>query len=414
MQFNKSYRLLRYLNRGHSSLTCHVLGGLAWFGAWVFTQSITLAGLMRREFVRDDFRLAFRRAAWFARHIFPKLDFFEDPFFDFTMETNAGQRRELERFVNRYRKKLSRSAYLSDMLYIRAANIHGQLEEASQGLYPHDAVIEFYDNADEVLAALASPPPADEQSGKERKDDFSKTDAVTALKDLAETLPLERWPWYVVSGTFLGLHRDGGFLAHDYDIDVGIHGEQISVDDLVELLAASPRFVTKKVDLHIEITQDDEGLLHLVKVPALVKLIHENGLNLDVFIHYTENGRCWHGSIIHRWENSPFELEKRELEGVPVYAPKDADRYLTENYGDWRTPVKEFDCTTGTPNLVVSRNFLSVALFLKRLAVFSEFDGKQAGKLRGTLINSGVLEVQGECLSVVRSFESGVQLKGVA
>src|SRR5690554_2521976 len=414
MQFNKSYRLLRFLNREHSSLTCHLLGVLAWFGAWMFTQSITLAGLMRREFVRDDFRLAFRRAAWFARHIFPKLDFFEDPFFDFTMETNCGQRPELERFVNRYRKNLSRSAYLSDLLYIRAANIHGQLEQAGQGLYPQDAVIEFYDNADEVLKALASPPSADDQSGKERKDDFSKTDALAALKDLADTLPLESWPWYLVSGTFLGLHRDGGFLAHDYDIDVGIHGEQISVDDLVKVLAASPRFVTKKVDLHIEITQDEEGLLHLVKVPALVKLIHENGLNLDVFIHYTENGRCWHGSIIHRWENSPFELEKRELEGVPVYAPKDADRYLTENYGDWRTPVKEFDCTTGTPNLVVSRNFLSVALFLKRLAVFCETDEKQAKKLSSTLKASGVIVGDSAGWRVVRTFSEENPVLGAA
>jgi len=414
MQFNKSYRLLRYLNRGHSSLTCHVFGGLAWFGAWVFTQSTTLAGLMRREFVRDDFRLAFRRAAWFARHIFPKLDFFEDPFFDFTMETNASQRRELERFVKRYRNKLSRSEYLSDILYIRAANIHGQLEEAEQGLYPHDAVVEFYDNADEVLESLASPPPHDEQSGKERKDDFSKADAVTALRDLANTLPLDKWPWYVVSGTFLGLHRDGGFLAHDYDIDVGIHGEDISVDELVEVLAASPNFVTKKVDLHIEITQDEDGLLHLIKVPALVKLIHENGLNLDVFIHYTENKRCWHGSIIHRWENSPFTLIKRELEGVPVYAPEDADRYLTENYGDWKTPVKDFDCTTGTPNLVVSRNFLSVALFLKRLAVFCESDAKQARKLSSTLNASGVMVPAGSGWRVVRSFCMERKVLGVA
>src|SRR5690554_1752591 len=66
MQFNKSYRLLRYLNRHHSAFSRHLLGGLAWLGAWLFTQSVVLAGLMRRDFIRDDFRLAFRRAAWFA------------------------------------------------------------------------------------------------------------------------------------------------------------------------------------------------------------------------------------------------------------------------------------------------------------------------------------------------------------
>lgn len=412
MQFNKSYRLLRYLNRHHSAFSRHTLGGLAWLGAWLFTQSVVLAGLMRRDFIRDDFRLAFRRAAWFARHIFPKLDFFEDPFFDFTMETNATQQKHLERFVQRYLGSLSHSVYLTDMLYLQAARIHDSLDNAPSGLYPHDDVVEFYNTADSVLESLATPSTLEQGAGKERKDDFSRVDAITALKDFADALPLDDWRWYVVSGTFLGLHRDGGFLAHDYDIDIGIHGEQIDVTRLVDTLAAHPKYVTKKVDLHIEITQDEEGLLHLEKVPALVKLIHENGLNLDVFIHYTENGRCWHGSVIHRWENSPFELVRTELEGVAVNAPADADRYLTENYGAWRTPVKEFDCTTGTPNLVVSRNFLSVALFLKRLAVFCESDSPQAEKLKQMLINSGVIAEQGDGLSVIRSFEKRTELKG--
>ena len=406
MQLNKSYRLLRYLNRHHSAFSRHILGGLAWLGAWLFTQSLVLAGLMRRDFIRDDFRLAFRRAAWFARHIFPKLDFFEDSFFDVTMEVNAAQLNQLERFVTRYRRSLSRSVYLTDMLYLQAAKIHGKLSDAPSGLYPHDDVSKFYDMADSVLESLSISPSLVQGAGKERKDDFSKVDAVKALADFSEALPLDIWEWYLVSGTFLGLYREGSFLAHDYDIDVGIHGEKIDVKRLIDTLATHPNFVTKKVDLHIEITQDENGLLYLKKVPALVKLIHDNGLNIDVFIHYTENDSCWHGSIIHRWENSPFDLVRSDLEGVAVNVPADADRYLTENYGDWKTPVKEFDCTTGTPNLVVSQNFLSIALFLKRLAVFSESDGKQATKLRRTLINSGVVLEQAACLCVVRSFET--------
>lgn len=412
MQFNKSYRLLRYLNREHTAFSRQLFGALAWMGTWLFTRSVALAGLMRREFVRDDFRLAFRRAAWFARHIFPRLDIFDDPFFDFTMETTRHQQEQLERFVHRYRRKLSPAVYLTDLLYIQAANLHWDIEQRPSGLYPHEQVVEFYNTADQALSALATPPPADGSGETERKDDFSKSDAIKALADLAAALPLDQWPWYVVSGTFLGLHRDGGFLAHDYDIDVGINAEDISIPELIEVLERQPMFVTKKVDEHIEIVQSEDGLLHLTRVPALVKLIHSNGLNLDVFIHHTEQGACWHGSIIHRWENKPFDLVKRELEGVPVYAPADADQYLTENYGDWKTPVKDFDCTTGTPNLVVSRNFLSVALFLKRLAVFCETDGKQAEKLRRTLLAGDVIEEKDGMLRVVRTFERDKKMQG--
>src|SRR5690554_8211273 len=103
MQFNKSYRLLRYLNRHHSAFSRHLLGGLAWLGAWLFTQSVVLAGLMRRDFIRDDLRMAFLETARFARHIFPKLDFFGAPYCDFTRQINAAQQNQLERFVKRYR-----------------------------------------------------------------------------------------------------------------------------------------------------------------------------------------------------------------------------------------------------------------------------------------------------------------------
>ena len=46
MQFNKSYRLLRYLNRSHSRVSRYGLGALAWLGTLAFTRSATLAGLM--------------------------------------------------------------------------------------------------------------------------------------------------------------------------------------------------------------------------------------------------------------------------------------------------------------------------------------------------------------------------------
>jgi hypothetical protein len=45
---------------------------------------------------------------------------------------------------------------------------------------------------------------------------------------------------------------------------------------------------------------------------------------------------------------------------------------LTENYGDWRTPVKEFSCSTGTPNLTVVSNFYSISFFLRRLVFITQ------------------------------------------
>ena len=53
--------------------------------------------------------------------------------------------------------------------------------------------------------------------------------------------------------------------------------------------------------------------------------------------------------------------------------------------------MTEFNCTTGTPNLVITRSFRSVALFLTRLAHFAVRDRAQYDKLRATLVAGGVL-----------------------
>ncbi|MGM0565006.1 MAG: hypothetical protein ACQES2_11790 [Pseudomonadota bacterium] len=390
MELHKSYKLIRFLNRSHSPLLCRGYAAAAWLGAMAITRSPLLARHLADEFARGDFRLSFRRAGWYARHFSPALDWFDDPFFDFTMGTGPDERRAMAAFLRRQANKQHPAVALSDQLYLQAADIHAELEYHVNGSV-EDLIEHYYDTADTLLSRLPRGPVQSTSAKVERTPDFSLEDARLALSDFAEALPLDEWPWYVVSGTFLGLWREGGFLGHDYDIDVGINAEDIDIDAMLEQLQRQqPTFVVKKVDSHVEVRRAEGGLT-LVRQPALVKLIHENGLNLDVFIHYTEGGVCWHGSEIHCWENTPFGLTRDTLEGVAVNRPDNPDQYLTENYGDWKTPVKEFDCTTGTPNLVVSRNFLSVALFLKRLAFFSLNAPQQAKKLSAALVQEGVI-----------------------
>lgn len=47
--------------------------------------------------------------------------------------------------------------------------------------------------------------------------------------------------------------------------------------------------------------------------------------------------------------------------------------------------------STGTPNLVITRSFRSVALFLTRLAHFAHGDPGEYARLRATLIQDGML-----------------------
>src|SRR5690554_3698127 len=127
--------------------------------------------------------------------------------------------------------------------------------------------------------------------------------------------------------------------------------------------------------------------------PILVKLVHRTGLVADLFVHVEENGVLWHGSAIHRWDNSPFELAEYRLGEETVYGAADADRYLTENYGDWRTPVLEFDCSVDPPNIRYSRTARAVT-YLAKVAYRFALDGdvERARRYLDSMEASGVIE----------------------
>lgn len=51
-----------------------------------------------------------------------------------------------------------------------------------------------------------------------------KPQAKDVLRAAAEVLDGLGVKWWLSAGTALGFHRDGGFIAHDTDIDVGVEG----------------------------------------------------------------------------------------------------------------------------------------------------------------------------------------------
>ncbi|GAA4403557.1 hypothetical protein GCM10023153_33630 [Ornithinibacter aureus] len=389
---SKSYSLLNFLNRTHTPAFRHGVGSAAFAGTLAVTGRPSIARLVRTQFMRDETKYGFRLAGWVLRRGWPGVETVTDDFFDFTLGAEPGDLDALEAFIAHRSRALPEHLWRADDLFVRAARIHAQLDAGAQDIETLQA--DFRAHADALLPFISSAHGEVSGPSFDREGDFSVEDAHTALRDLAVALPIEQWRWYVISGTFLGIVREGGFLAHDYDIDVGVtfDPERPEVlDRLVEALGRSPRFVVKKLDHAQTVIKTGPSRFAVERAPALVKLIHENGINVDVFVHHLEGGRIWHGSSIHRWENSPFDLADYTLAGVPVLGPADADRYLTENYGDWRTPVTQFNCTTGTPNLVITRSFRSVALFLTRLAHFAHGDPAEYAKLRATLVEEGML-----------------------
>lgn len=162
--------------------------------------------------------------------------------------------------------------------------------------------------------------------------------AWSAVDDVAEVLDGAGVPYFLAAGTALGMVRAQGPLGHDSDIDVGVMEDVWDHDALVTAFLAHPRF-----DIDVAHPQHDK-----------IYLKHRRGSSLDIWRFYTADGKVWHDGLMTRWGNAPFDIARRDVQGRSVPLPADADTYLTESYGDWRTPNADFDAFCDAPNVEVT------------------------------------------------------------
>lgn len=183
-----------------------------------------------------------------------------------------------------------------------------------------------------------------------------------ALGDLHDLL-MPATPFFLISGTLLGVVREGRLLGHDKDIDVGVMGDATR-DAIRTAIAWSAQFKEA-----FEPSAD------------LLKIVHRNGVRIDVFFHHVEDDVVWHGSHLHAWDNRVWWRE-----GEPRFrterflnrdflVPSDPDAYLTDNYGDWRTPVSGYDASLEAPNRRI-RDRPLVRLHWQKLIVRYYVDGE--------------------------------------
>ncbi len=391
LRLEKSFRLLKFLNRDQPKIVRMSAAGFGYLLAFVATGHHVLAAEVASRFwAYNDFKLGARRLAWYARRGWINLDVSQDDFFDMTEGLDDRQLAALAKFCSSRGPKNDAIIAAANRVFITARRLDNDKDPSARAA--HLAV--FNTAADNLLRQSDPDAPAHEKKGA-RKGDFPVANAKQTLDDFMTLFPVDQVPWFVISGTFLGLVREKGFLPHDYDIDLGLFEDQADIPALRQAILESDRFVLKKYDHHASSLVPAPATPKNPEMPYILKIIHVNGVHIDLFFHYRDQSTYpemhWHGSSLHRWNNSAFDLVPYPFYDMTVLGPADADRYLTENYGDWRTPVTEFNCTTDTPNLAVVRHPIACAIFLKRFMLNKYTSPDDAAKLKSSLLSAGVL-----------------------
>lgn len=148
------------------------------------------------------------------------------------------------------------------------------------------------------------------------------------LRALCDMLGAAGIPFLLSGGTLLGAARDGDFIRWDWDVEVSVRSEDVAgrLDELVAR-AAEVGFTLVK--------RDDE--------PNNLKLVLEREGSIFELQAYLREGR--------RRTRRDYRTEQRFFDGAttielrgqvyPCMGP--LDEYLTDRYGDWRTPLRTAD-----------------------------------------------------------------------
>ena len=181
----------------------------------------------------------------------------------------------------------------------------------------------------------------------EEKGGFDRNAAEIALLRANSILRAAGVKIFPISGTLLGLTREGRIFEHDKDFDLGVIGWLPQFDIASALISSGEFFV-------------NHAGLKGAKTFMLDAKHLETGYTFDIFLFHDRGDHFLHGidSRAHytlNYKFSKFNLIEAEFLGQSFYIPEQTNRMLSENYGnDWMIPNPNYFVKIESPALFPS------------------------------------------------------------
>jgi hypothetical protein len=219
--------------------------------------------------------------------------------------------------------------------------------------------------------------------------------------DILEEINIQVFP---IAGSLLGLYRDGKFMDHDKDADVGIFIQNYEeVFNIVSRICRHERFAAPDM-----VKDSKESNLWNVAVYD-----EENNTAVDLFFFYRELNHHEFGIYtpcgVLKWGFTSFKLIRSTLAGREYWLPDNIEQYLVDMYGDdWRLPVKVWDSLVVCPNLLPSSRTAVVYYALMRLYSAIEANKKEkANHYFELLVNRWEMNFSPEAIINIKQFLDG-------
>jgi|AntRauTorcE11897_2_1112592.scaffolds.fasta_scaffold10027_1 phosphorylcholine metabolism protein LicD len=175
--------------------------------------------------------------------------------------------------------------------------------------------------------------------------------ALEMLSEVTGVLEKYKVNFVLDCGTLLGFVRENRILPWDNDMDVCVPSSEIGKLRWCALHLWFKGYRVRFAKADYSFGPIKKGSPRVLKIRNRKGLLHRGDLLLDIFIKYPDDqgnmllmvGRS-EDSIVQSFCASHLENKTHyDLNGRKFPIPADYDAYLTKRYGDWRTPVKDWD-----------------------------------------------------------------------